>query len=173
MRTMWTSKPTKIGRWGPGTTRRFLYNVEPGTYYVTAYYLGTSLRFQHRRRPDPNADQRRGLDAIALTAGVPCGPFSGYDGLSQYFSIDVPQGTERLEVRLDDGVESRPPSCLRVHADGDGLRPPEHVAWLERHGRVQRPHTGNVDDPRPHRARVQRHHHPRGVCRPVRLGLGR
>ena len=42
-------------------------------------------------------------DAIELTPGIAYGPLSGYDGLSQYFKINVPDGTERLEVDLSQG----------------------------------------------------------------------
>ena len=42
-------------------------------------------------------------DAIELTPGVPYGPLSGYDGLLQYFKVNVPQDTERLEVDLESG----------------------------------------------------------------------
>ena len=41
--------------------------------------------------------------AIELTDGISYGPLSGYDGLNQYFYIDVPVGTERLEVDLNNG----------------------------------------------------------------------
>ena len=43
-------------------------------------------------------------DAITLTPGVEYGLLSGYRGLSQYFKTDVPQGTERLIVDLNDGA---------------------------------------------------------------------
>jgi len=39
-----------------------------------------------------------------LTPGVEYGQLSGYEGLSQYFKVDVPQGTERLVVDLSDGA---------------------------------------------------------------------
>ena len=90
---------------GPGNDEEVhLYNVEPGTYYVTAYTWGRAFDFSIVADLTPMPSNGEASDAIALTAGVPYGPFSGYDGLSQYFSIDVPEGTERLEVRLDDGV---------------------------------------------------------------------
>ena len=41
--------------------------------------------------------------AIELTAGVAYGPLSGYEGLDQWFYIDTPTDTERLEVDLDGG----------------------------------------------------------------------
>ena len=43
-------------------------------------------------------------DAIILTPGVEYGLLSGYEGLSQYFKVEVPQGTERLVVDLNDGA---------------------------------------------------------------------
>ena len=90
---------------GPGNDEEVhLYNVEPGTYYVTAYTWGRAFDFSIVADLTPMPSNGEASDAIALTAGVPYGPFSGYDGLSQYFSIEVPEGTERLEVGLDDGV---------------------------------------------------------------------
>jgi hypothetical protein len=50
--------------------------------------------------PPENVDP---ADAITLTPGIEYGLLSGYDGLSQYFKVDVPQGTERLIVDLSDG----------------------------------------------------------------------
>ncbi|MEC8106501.1 MAG: pre-peptidase C-terminal domain-containing protein, partial [Candidatus Thermoplasmatota archaeon] len=41
--------------------------------------------------------------AIELQDGIAYGPMSGYNGLDQYFLIEVPTGTERLEVDLDGG----------------------------------------------------------------------
>ena len=90
---------------GPGNDEEVhLYNVEPGTYYVTAYTWGRAFDFSIVADLTPMPSNGEASDAIALTEGIPFGPFSGYDGLSQYFSIEVPEGTERLEVSLDDGV---------------------------------------------------------------------
>ena len=41
--------------------------------------------------------------AVELTDGLSYGPLSGFEGLDQYFFIDVPVGTRRLEVDLDNG----------------------------------------------------------------------
>jgi hypothetical protein len=49
--------------------------------------------------PDNTAPE----DAVELTPGVAYGPLTGYDGLDQYFKIQVPTGTERLEVDLSEG----------------------------------------------------------------------
>jgi len=80
-----------------------LYDVEPGLYYVTAYTFGRALDFtimaSFAYAPDNIAPE----DAVELTADVAYGPISGYDGLLQYFKINVPTGTERLEVDLAEG----------------------------------------------------------------------
>ena len=89
---------------GPGNDEvATLYDVEPGLYYVTAYTFMRALDFtimaSFAYAPDNIAPE----DAVELTAGVAYGPISGYDGLLQYFKIDVPTGTERLEVDLAEG----------------------------------------------------------------------
>ena len=81
-----------------------LYNVDVGTYYVIAYtYFRTNdfTIIADFTYPPENLDSD---DAIELFPGVEYGPMSGYDGLDQFFKIDVPAGTERLEVDLFDGV---------------------------------------------------------------------
>jgi hypothetical protein len=81
-----------------------LYNVDVGTYYVIAYtYFRTNdfTIIADFTYPPENIDSD---DAIELFPGVEYGPMSGYDGLDQFFKIDVPTGTERLEVDLFDGV---------------------------------------------------------------------
>ena len=80
-----------------------LFNVEPGLYYITAYTTRMARGFTIVADfvyPPENIDPD---DAITLTPGVEYGLLSGYDGLSQYFKVDVPQGTERLIVDLSDG----------------------------------------------------------------------
>ena len=90
---------------GPGNEEEVhLYNLQPGIYYITAFTWGRAFEYSIVADLTPMPTNGEASDAIALTAGVPYGPFSGYDGLSQYFSIDVPDGTERLEVSLDDGL---------------------------------------------------------------------
>lgn len=80
-----------------------LYDVEPGIYYVAAYTYQNAKEFtivsQFTYRPD-NIEPE---DAIELTPGIEYGPLSGYDGLLQYFKVQVPVGTERLEVDLAKG----------------------------------------------------------------------
>ena len=81
-----------------------LYNVDVGTYYVIAYTYFRANEFTiiaDFTYPPENIDSD---DAIELFPGVEYGPMSGYDGLDQFFKIDVPTGTERLEVDLFDGV---------------------------------------------------------------------
>ena len=80
-----------------------LFDVEPGIYYVTVFSYRKASDFtivaDFTYAPE-NADPST---AIELQPGIAYGPMSGYDGLDQYFFIDVPTGTERLEVDLDDG----------------------------------------------------------------------
>lgn len=81
-----------------------LYDVEVGTYYIIAYTYFRANDFTiiaDFTYPPENLDSD---DAIELFPGIEYGPMSGYDGLDQFFKIDVPAGTERLEVDLFDGV---------------------------------------------------------------------
>ncbi|MGB0780203.1 MAG: pre-peptidase C-terminal domain-containing protein [Candidatus Poseidoniaceae archaeon] len=79
------------------------FDVEPGTYYITAYTYEKATDFTivaDFTYAPANADPST---AIELQPGIAHGPMSGYDGLDQYFFIDVASGTERLEVDLDGG----------------------------------------------------------------------
>ena len=81
-----------------------LYDVEVGTYFVIAYTYFRANDFTiiaDLTYPPENLDSD---DSIELFPGVEYGPMSGYDGLDQFFKINVPTGTERLEVDLFDGV---------------------------------------------------------------------
>ena len=90
---------------GPGTDKEVhLYDVEPGTYYVTAYSIRGAKSFTIVSDFTIEPTNSEPDEAIALTEGVPYGPISGYDGLEQYFTIEVQEGVERLEVDLDDGI---------------------------------------------------------------------
>ncbi len=80
-----------------------LYDVEPGLYYATAFTYQRSLDFTIKSSFAYAPDNIVPEDAIELSPGIAYGPLSGYDGLLQYFKIDVPTGTERLEVDLDEG----------------------------------------------------------------------
>ena len=80
-----------------------LYDVEPGLYYVTAYTFMRALDFTIMASFTYAPNNIAPEDAVELTAGVAYGPISGYDGLLQYFKINVPTGTERLEVDLAEG----------------------------------------------------------------------
>ena len=90
---------------GPGNEEEVhLFDVEPGLYYITAYSFRNAREFTIVADfvyPPENIDPD---DAIILTPGVEYGLLSGYEGLSQYFKVDVPQGTERLVVDLNDGA---------------------------------------------------------------------
>ena len=94
------------GAWddGPGNDHVVtLYDVEPGLYYVAAYTYGKANDFTIAASLTYQPENIEPEDAVVLTAGVPYGPLSGYDGLYQFFKIDTPQGTERLEVDLSNG----------------------------------------------------------------------
>jgi len=90
---------------GPGNEEEVhLFDVEPGLYYITAYSFRNAREFTIVADfvyPPENVDPD---DAITLTPGVEYGLLSGYEGLSQYFKVEVPQGTERLVVDLSDGA---------------------------------------------------------------------
>lgn len=89
---------------GPGNEHQVtLYDLEPGIYYVAAYTFGRANDFTIAASMTYEPENIEPEDAIELTAGIPYGPLSGYDGLLQYFKINVPQGTERLEVDLNSG----------------------------------------------------------------------
>jgi hypothetical protein len=81
-----------------------LYDVEVGTYYIIAYTYFRSNDFTIIADFTYPPENLNSDDAIELFPGVEYGPMSGYDGLDQFFKIDVPTGTERLEVDLFDGV---------------------------------------------------------------------
>ena len=89
---------------GPGNDHQVtLYDVEPGIYYVATYTFGKAYDYTIAASMTFQPENIEPEDAVELTPGVPYGPLSGYDGLLQYFKVDVPQGTERLEVDLDSG----------------------------------------------------------------------
>ena len=89
---------------GPGNDHLVtLYDLEPGIYYVAAYTFGRANDFTIAASMTYEPENIEPEDAIELTPGIPYGPLSGYDGLLQYFKINVPQGTERLEVDLNPG----------------------------------------------------------------------
>ena len=80
-----------------------LFDAQPGIYYVMmTSYSGcreVTIQADFTYNPD-NVDPE---SAIQLSDGISYGPLSGFDGLDQYFYIDVPIGTERLEVDLNNG----------------------------------------------------------------------
>ena len=80
-----------------------LFDAQPGIYYVMlTSYSGCReviIQADFTYNPD-NVDPE---SAIELTPGISYGPLSGFSGLDQYFYIDVPVGTERLEVDLNGG----------------------------------------------------------------------
>ena len=89
---------------GPGNDEvATIYDIEPGLYYVSAYTYQRASDFTIKASYTYAPDNIEPEDAIELTPGVAYGPLSGYDGLYQYFTIDVPADTERLEVDLSEG----------------------------------------------------------------------
>ena len=89
---------------GPGNDHQVsLYNVKAGIYYITAYTYGKANDFTIAASMSFEPENIEPEDAIELTPGIAYGPLSGYDGLDQYFKINVPAGTERLEVDLEPG----------------------------------------------------------------------
>lgn len=80
-----------------------LFNVEPGIYYITAYSWRNARQFTIVADFVYQPENVEPSDAIVLTPGVEYGLLSGYDGLSQYFKVNVSTGTERLVVDLNDG----------------------------------------------------------------------
>ena len=89
---------------GPGNEHQVtLYDVKPGIYYITAYTYGKANDFTIAASMSFEPLNIEPEDAIELTPGIPYGPLSGYNGLSQYFKINVPEATERLVVDLNSG----------------------------------------------------------------------
>ncbi len=101
-----TEQSTPKSAWSTGQGNDeevHLFDVEPGLYYITAYTYRNARGFTIVADfvyPPTNVQPD---DAITLTPGVEYGLLSGYDGLMQYFKVDVQQGTERLVVDLSDG----------------------------------------------------------------------
>ncbi len=80
-----------------------LYDVQPGVYYITAYTYRMAERFTIAADfvyPPENVEPD---DAVELTPGIAYGPISGYEGLSQFFKVEVAEGTERLVLTLSGG----------------------------------------------------------------------
>jgi hypothetical protein len=80
-----------------------IFDAQPGIYYIMMTSYGgcrqVTIQADFTYSPD-NVDPE---SAIELTAGISYGPLSGFNGLDQYFYIDVPVGTERFEVDLNNG----------------------------------------------------------------------
>ena len=80
-----------------------IFDAQPGIYYVMmTSWSGcreVTIQADFTYAPD-NVDTE---SAIQLQDGISYGPLSGYDGLDQFFFIEVPIGVERLEVDLNGG----------------------------------------------------------------------
>lgn len=97
-------QPKSDHSYNPGNEETVqIFDAEPGIYYVMlTSYRGcreVTIQADFTYNPD-NVDPE---SAVELNAGIPYGPLSGFEGLDQYFYIDVPVGTERLEVDLNNG----------------------------------------------------------------------
>ena len=89
---------------GPGNDNVVtLYDLEPGIYYITAYTYQRATDFTISAQFTYEPENIEPEDAIELFPGQKYGPLSGYESLDQYFKINVPTGTERLEVDLSEG----------------------------------------------------------------------
>ncbi len=89
---------------GPGNDNVVtLYDLEPGIYYLTAYTYQKATDFTISAQFTYEPDNVEPEDAIELFPGIEYGPLTGYESLDQYFKINVPIGTERLEVDLSEG----------------------------------------------------------------------
>ncbi len=90
--------------YGPGNDENVqIFDAQPGIYYVmmTTYNQCRDVTIKAEFTYSPgNVDPE---SAIELTDGITYGPLSGFEGLDQYFYIDVPVDTERLEVDLSNG----------------------------------------------------------------------
>ena len=80
-----------------------IFDAQPGIYYIIMNSYGGCREVTIQADFTYSPDNVNPESAIELTAGLSYGPLSGFDGLDQYFYIDVPVGTERLEVDLNDG----------------------------------------------------------------------
>ena len=80
-----------------------IFDAQPGIYYImmTSYTGCRDVTIQADFTYAPNNVDPE--SAIELTDGISYGPLSGFEGLDQFFYIDVPVGTERLEVDLNNG----------------------------------------------------------------------
>ena len=80
-----------------------LFDAQPGLYYImmTSYRNCREVTIQADFTYAPNNVDPE--SAVELLDGISYGPLSGFEGLDQYFFIDVPTGTERLEVDLNNG----------------------------------------------------------------------
>tara|TARA_B100000900_G_C20602288_1_gene726163 strand:+ start:6773 stop:10474 length:3702 start_codon:yes stop_codon:yes gene_type:complete len=89
---------------GPGNDNVVtLYDLEPGIYYITAYTYQRASDFTISAQFTYEPNNVEPEDAIELFPGQKYGPLTGYESLDQYFKINVPTGTERLEVDLSGG----------------------------------------------------------------------
>jgi len=81
-----------------------IFDAEPGIYYVmltsNSGCRDVSIQADFTYSPE-NIEPE---SAVELTPGIPYGPLSGFEGLDQYFFIEVPPDVERLEVDLNNGA---------------------------------------------------------------------
>jgi hypothetical protein len=80
-----------------------IFDAQPGIYYIVMDSYGGCREVTIQADFTYSPDNVEPESAIELSAGISYGPLSGFAGLDQYFYIDVPVGTERLEVDLSSG----------------------------------------------------------------------
>ena len=96
--------PKNDHSYGQGTNEMVhIFDADIGIYYImmTSYRGCREVTIQADFAFAP--DNIEPEDAIELQPGISFGPISGYNGLDQYFYIDIPTGTERIIVDLDHG----------------------------------------------------------------------
>ena len=80
-----------------------IFDAQPGIYYIVMHSYGGCREVTIQADFTYSPDNVNPESAIELTAGITYGPLSGFSGLDQFFYIDVPLDTERLEVDLSEG----------------------------------------------------------------------
>ena len=97
-------QPTSDSSYNPGNDETVqIFDAQPGIYYImmTTYSGCREVSIQADFTYSPNNVEPD--SAIELNDGIPYGPLSGFEGLDQYFFIDVPVDVERLEIDLNNG----------------------------------------------------------------------
>jgi len=103
-RQMADGQTTTDHSYNPGNDETVqIFDAQPGIYYIIMNSYGGCREVTIQADFTYSPDNVEPEAAIELTPGITYGPLSGFSGLDQYFYIDVPVGTERLEVDLNEG----------------------------------------------------------------------